>query len=163
MQAGAMVRLGQADRAVKLVDMHPGMHDRQGFLAIRAAEGLARAQRFDDARAMLPSTRPTGDVAEESGWDVVNNLLSNTYNERDDSDGGGTTTGTIKERWQAAIDQVSQMISQAGKGIGLPAMVVQMMIARLGEERAKIPTSEAELAERLGGLRNVMRQGIGLS
>lgn len=161
LQAGAMIRLGQVDRAVRLVDAYPGLHDRKQYLRIRAAEGLARAQRFEEARAMLPPDRPQGDIAEQSGWDVVHNLLAVVDPGTDDPDDFETAGGTIEERWETAIDQISHAIEHAGRQAGMPNVLVSLMVARLTDERSKTPASESELVVRLNGLSEAMRGALG--
>ncbi|MEO6825110.1 MAG: hypothetical protein ABI167_10395 [Nitrosospira sp.] len=157
-QARAMVRLGQVDRAVALVNAHPELHDRQRYLKICAAEGLARGTRFDEARAMLPPERPQGDIAEETAWDVVHNLLKDLDHDPDDS---GPARGKITERWQGELDKLTQVIENIGRQAGLPSAVVSLIATRLSEERAKAPANEAELVKRLNGLRETMREGLG--
>ncbi|SEA62747.1 hypothetical protein [Nitrosospira multiformis] len=169
-QARALVRLGQVDRAVTLVDAHPGLHDRQRYLKICAAEGLARNGRFDEARAILPPDRPQGDIAEENAWDVAHNLLEGVYLDPDDhlledvdpdSDEFRLADGKITEYWQAAIDKLMQAIENMGRQAGLPSAVVSLIATRLQEERAKVPTTKAEFVKRLNRLREAMRGGRG--
>jgi|GEM_PF-6568640 len=163
MQSGGLVRLGQADRAVTLVDAHPGLHDKRRYLTIRAAEGLARARRFDEARRMLPAERPEGDIAESTGWDVVANLLAGTDDGEEPTDAPpGRNLGSIGDRWNEALDALIRPLRAMAAGAGPLGPMGEMMAGRLEAERRNVPQSEADLIERINGLRDAMRKGLGI-
>lgn len=163
MQVGGLVRLGNVDRGVALVDAFPGEHEKGRYLAIRAAEGLARAQREDEARALLPRERPEGDIAESTAWDVVTNLLA----DMEGSDTGPDyfaerDLGTIKERWNTVLDKIVVPLRQMALTAGPLAPVAGMLITRIDAERQNVPQDEAAFIERVNGLQVAMRTGIGV-
>jgi hypothetical protein len=151
-QAQGLERLGEVERAVALVEASPGLHDKRRHLAIIAAEALARAERLDEARAMLPAERPSGDVGEGAAWDVVHNLLSDYQPDLTGSSNGRT----LAERWSEVVDKLHGMIEQMGRMAGVPAGISAMMSARLEQERAKVPADEGEFVWRLNALSSAM-------
>jgi hypothetical protein len=152
-QARGLARLGELARVAGLVQAHPGLHDRHGSLAIVAAEALARARRLDEARAMLPPQRPD-DLADATGWDVVDGLLEPLALDGGDEDGDEDGADLdLAGRWSRALDKVRQALDQVCGLLGLPPEIAAGLAARLEQERAAPPRTEAEFIRRVDALR----------
>lgn len=154
--AAGCLRAGDSGRALQTVSTHLSelastpQGIRLRLIGVDAHLTRRAPGDLDLARKLMPSPAPQ-QPALRIEWDRLRKRL--------DADDGDPPE-SIAEQWARAIDALKQAITSMAQASGFPAALVAMLQTRLDLERKKVPTTEAELIERVSGLRDALVKGL---
>lgn len=156
-------RLGWFDETIAMVDWArtEPLPDKRGLpnLEVYAAEALWGMRAYDEAAARLPKQPPV-DIGVAALWRRLKGYIDRLKpgSAEGSSVQFGTTAGSIRERWEHAMDELGSVLTAAMAM--MPAPILAAFQERLAEERCQVPQTEAELIRRIEAIRQAVLSGM---